>query len=65
MTFSQLNHQSSSLSQINVGKDATAHDLTIAPSESTARSLLFIDSGVGDIQTLVNGAAPGTEVHVL
>ncbi len=41
-------------------------DLTTSlrsPSHST--SILFIDSGVDDLQTLVSGAIAGTEVHVL
>ncbi len=29
------------------------------------QSVLFIDSGVADYQTLIDGAKPGTEVHVL
>jgi Domain of unknown function (DUF4347) len=41
-------------------------DLTLnASSNMPSKSLLFIDSGVDDIQTLVNGAIAGTEVHVL
>mgnify|MGYP001610531941 CR=1 FL=1 len=34
---------------------------TIHPKQS----VLFIDSGVADYQTLMDGAKPGTEVHVL
>jgi predicted outer membrane repeat protein len=30
-----------------------------------SRSLLFIDAGVADAQTLIQAAAPGTEVHLL
>ncbi|MEK7722250.1 MAG: DUF4347 domain-containing protein, partial [Elusimicrobiota bacterium] len=29
------------------------------------QSVLFIDSGVADYQTLIDGAKPGTEVHML
>ncbi len=32
---------------------------------STAASLMFVDAGVGDYQSLVAAAAPGTEVYVL
>lgn len=34
---------------------------TIHPKQS----VLFIDSGIADYQTLIDGAKPGTEVHVL
>jgi Domain of unknown function (DUF4347) len=41
-------------------------DLALSPSSNApSKSLLFIDAGVDDIQTLVNGAIAGTEVHVL
>jgi Domain of unknown function (DUF4347) len=41
--------------------DLILNPLTNAPS----RSLLFIDAGVKDVQTLVKGSAAGTEVHLL
>ncbi len=41
-------------------------DLSLNPSSnSPSKSLLFIDAGVDDIQTLANGAIAGTKVHVL
>jgi hypothetical protein len=51
--------QSSSL-QIPVPKSV----LNIASSSQVSRSLLFIDSGVADVQTLVDGAGTA-EVHLL
>jgi VCBS repeat-containing protein len=63
------------LPQVNAVSDRQFSDnLAFVPvadlvlSRSThlpSKSLLFIDAGVDDIQTLVQGAAAGTEVHVL
>jgi Domain of unknown function (DUF4347) len=62
MSFSQLNQSSAPLQSIAAWANP---DLLNATNLGTSRSLLFIDAGVDDIQTLVNGAAAGTEVHVL
>jgi len=35
------------------------------PAEPQATEILFIESNVADYQTLIDGAKPGTEVHVL
>jgi hypothetical protein len=59
MTIFAALDQSSSL-QIPAPKSV----LDITSSSQVSRSLLFIDSGVADVQTLVNGAS-GAEVHLL
>jgi hypothetical protein len=59
MTIFAALDQSSSL-QIPVPKSV----LDITSSSQLSRSLLFIDSGIADVQTLVNGAS-GAEVHLL
>jgi Domain of unknown function (DUF4347) len=37
----------------------------LLPRAIAARSLLFVDSGVGDYQQIVASAESGTEVHLL
>ncbi len=52
---------------LNHSTSITASPLNDLPStwKQSATTLLFVDAGVKNYQTLVAGAQPGTEVHVL